>query len=193
MSETMDVAVVKLGLDASARAEVQAAMDAIARSGDTSSPAGLVQMLREAVAVLRGVEAAWTHGAVESHAPMPPAKAEATFGEAAKDARERFEHEVIRAAHGKTVTKAAPKSAPSSEPSMVVVTIVLAARRALRDVATIDRASFRLALDDLVVVGPAELVALDVIWSPADPDDRPSVAEVERNYPELTRFGAEVG
>lgn len=187
----MDVAIIKLGIDAQARTEVQGAMNDIASSGDTSGPAGLVQMLREAVAVLRGVEARWTHAAVENASPMEPAEAEQRFQAAAKDARTRFETEVIRASGGKVATKDA--SLPDSDaPSMVVVTIIVAARRELRDVGAIDRASFGLALDDIVAVTPQEFVAMEVVWSPADVNDRPPVAEVERNYPELVRLSPAV-
>lgn len=187
----MDVAIIKLGIDAAARAEVQGAMNAIASSGDTSSPAGLVQMLREAIAVLRGVEDRWTHAAVENNAPMEPAEAERRFGAAAQDARTRFETEVIRATEGE-VTRKGAELPPSDAPSMVVVTIIVAARRELRDVGSIDRASFGLALDDLVAVTPEQFVAMEVVWSPADANDRPPVDEVERNYPELVRLAPAV-
>lgn len=190
--ETMDVAVLKLGIDAAARAEVQRKMNEIASSGDTNSPSGLVQMLREAVALLRGVERAWTHGAVENASPMPRAEAQARFLEAASDARSRFDHEVIRATDGDVQSQPAPDLPESDEPSMVVITIVVAARRALRDVGDIDRESFALALDDLASVSPEDFVAMEVIWSPADENDRPSVSEVEGNYPELVRFSEEV-
>lgn len=185
----IDVAVLTLGIDARARGEIQRAMDELASTGDTSTPAGLVRMLREAVAVLRCVEASWTHAGVENASPMPPPEAEGRFGEAAHRARARFDHELVRNYGGETTRAEAPELAPSETPGRVVVTLVLAARRELRDAAEKDRASLSLALDDFSRVTPEEFVAIEVIWSPADPKDRMSLAAMEERYPELFRLG----
>jgi uncharacterized membrane protein len=190
--DEIDVGVLKLGIDAAARDEVQAAMDEIARSGDTGGPEGLLRMLREAIAVIRGVEDAWSHGAVQSSAPMPPQEAEARFEAAAQDARGRFDDEVIRASGGRVETRPGGPLSPSVDPSMVVVTFVVAARRELPDIDVIDRGGFAFALDELAALRPEDFVALEVVWSPADPADRPSVTEVERNYPELVAFAPRV-
>ena len=69
------------------------------------------------------------------------------------------------------------------------VTLVLAARRELANVPGKDRTSLGLALDDLCAVTPEELVAMEVIWSPADPNDRMSLAGMEERYPELYALG----
>lgn len=183
----IDVAVLMIGIDASARTTIQSAMVQIASSGDTSSRGGLVQMLREAVAALRVVEGKWTHAGGWNASPMPPAEAEGTFGEAAHRARSRFEHELVRNFDGETVRRAAPDRPPSDEPGCVVVTFVVAARRELRDAAPRDRASFALALDDLCSIRNEDFVAMEVIWSPADPKDRMSLAAMEERYPELFR------
>lgn len=186
----IDVSVVMLGIDASARREVQDAMEAIAASGDTATPAGLVQMLREAIALLRSREDAWTHAAAENHPPMEAEEAEAKFGLAAHRARSRFDHELIRAHAGGVARTEAPPLPPQPDvPGVVVVTLVLAARRELRDVADVrDRAALGLALDGLAAVDPGDFVAMEVIWSPADPDERVPVEALERNHPELVRL-----
>lgn len=186
----IDVSVVMLGLDATARREVQAAMDQIASTGDTTTPAGLVRMLREAIAVLLAVPDAWTHAAAENHAPMPSEEAEAKFSLAAQRARGRFEHELVRAHAGDVVRPAAPPlPAQPDVPGVVVVTLVVAARRALRDLLDArDRAALEAALGALAAIDPGDFVAMEVVWSPADPRERVAVETLEANHPELVRL-----
>lgn len=186
----MDVSALMLGIDADARAEVQRAMNDIAESGDSSQPEGLVQMLREAIALLRGVEASWTHAGAENATPMPPEEAEARFVQLTTRARSRFEDELIRNVDGVIARKDAPALPDSDVPGVVVVTLVVAARRELADVADVrDRVQLRLALDALAAIDPADFVAMEVIWSPADENDRATAEMVEAKYPELARLG----
>jgi uncharacterized membrane protein len=187
----IDVSVLMLGIDADARAEVQRAMDDIASRGDTGSPEGLVRMLREAIAVLRRVEGSWTHAAAENASPMPAEQAEARFVEATERARGRFDHEVVRNYQGRTVRDPGPDDLPEhpTEPGVVVVTLVVAARRDLKDVADArDRDELTATLDALSALEPRDFVAMEVIWSPADDRDRASAEEIEAEYPELTRL-----
>lgn len=188
----IDVCVLMLGIDANARPEVQHAMNDIASSGDTSSPTGLVQMLREAISVLRGVEASWTHAAALSSSPMPAAEAETRFVEAAQSARARFEHELIRNVDGHTTTEPTPELPDRADvPGVVVVTLVVAARGELRDVSNArERGELASAFDALVSVEPKDFVAMEVIWSPAAEEDRATVAQIEAKYPELVRLEA---
>lgn len=181
----IDVAVLMLAFDEAARAAIQTRMDAIASEGDTRSPAGLLAMLRDAIAVLRDHAGAWTHGAAENASPMPPAEAERRFVEAAHRARSRFDVEVIRNFDGSTTREAAPDLPDTDAPGRVVVTFVVAARRELRDAKERTRASIEAALDDLAALAPADFVALEVIWSPADAKDRMSLDAMTERYPEL--------
>lgn len=187
----IDVSVVMLGIDDRARAGVQRTMDEIASHGDTTTPAGLVQMLREAIAELRGVEGSWTHAASENTAPMAPEKAEEVFGRAAERARSRFDTETVRAYAGETVRHAPPDDLPEhpTAPGVVVVTLVVAARRELHGAASAtDRRQIELALDELAAIDPGDFVAMEVVWSPSEDRDRASVEEIERKYPELARL-----
>jgi len=186
----IDVSVLMLGIDAAARETVQQAMRELAERGDTGSPAGLVRMLREAIAVLRGADAAWTHAGAQNHRPMPPAQAEAAFAKAARAARSRFEHELVRSAHGRITRKEAPAIAErEGVRGVVVVTIVVAARVELADVLDVrDRPRLERALDALSALDPRDFVALEVIWSPADEREQVTAEEIEARYPELVRL-----
>lgn len=181
----MDVAVLALALDARARAKIQAELNEIANRGDTSAKGGLVIMLREALAVLRQGQAAWTHASVRNASPMPPADAEALFRVSAQKARSRFQHELVRNFAGQKTHAATPTLPESDDPGRVVVTLVVAARRELRDAKARDLASLLAALDDVAALTPEELVAMEVIWSPAAEKDRMSLDAMRSLYPEL--------
>lgn len=180
----VDVAVLMLAFEDTARAAIQRAMDDIASDGDTGSDAGLVAMLREAIEMLRSHGDAWTHAAVVNASPMPSPQAEAKFEAAAAKARSRFEVEVVRNADGETTRTDAPDLPPTDEPGRVVVTFVVAAERELKD-AERSRAGVDAALDGLLAITPDDFVALEVIWSPADENDRMSLDEMTERYPEL--------
>ena len=116
---------------------------------------------------------------------MPPADAQARFHEAAHKARSRFEHELVRNFAGHTTHAPTPDLPDSDDPGRVVVTLVVAARRELRDATGRDLASLLAALDDLAALTPEELVAMEVVWSPAAEKDRMSLASMRSLYPEL--------
>ncbi len=186
----IDVCVLMLAIDAAARNEVQRKMRAIAEQGDSSGPVGLTAMLREAVALLRQVEGSWTHAGAYNHTPMPASEAEPKFALAAHRARSRFTHEIIRAYAGSTTTTDAPEP-PHREgvPGIVVVTLVVAARRELADISDVrSRAELEGALDALAAIDPGDFVAMEVIWSPADEREAVSAEAIEERYPELVRL-----
>lgn len=187
--DQIDVSALMLGIDSTARAEVQRAMNDIAESGDTGSDEGLVQMLREAISLLRGVTRSWTHAGAINALPMPPEEAEEHFAAITNRARSRFDDELIRNVDGETTRKAAPQLPPSDVPGVVVITLVVAAHRELADVRDVRNAGqLSTAFDALAALDPHDFVAMEVIWSPADDRDRATVSEVEEKYPELTRL-----
>ena len=185
--DEMDIMTLILGLDANARDEVSTSMNAIAEQGDTSNPDGLVLMLREVLALLRGVERSWTHAGSAHAQRLAPEEAEARFVSIADGARGRFDAELIRNAHGNVVRQPSPDLPVSDAPGVVVVTLVVATHRHLSPLPPEnDAARLSLALDRLVGLAASDLVALEVVWSPSDPRDRIPAAEMEAMYPELT-------
>jgi uncharacterized membrane protein len=184
----IDVSVLMLGIDADKRAEVQSAMRKIAERGDSSRPDGLVKMLGEAIVVLKSARGSWTHAAAQNHSPTPANEAEPKFRQAAHTARSRYPKEIIRNYAGSVATHDA-KLPPSSAPGVVVITLVVAARRELADVGNVrDLAELERALDALGAIDPGDFVAMEVVWSPADENDRASVEQIEQRYPELVRL-----
>lgn len=188
----IDVATLKIALSDAARGVVLDAIHQVAERGDTATPSGLLAMLDEVIEVLRDHRVEWTHGAAENASPMPPEAAEGFFARMADDARSRFEHEVIRSFDGEITRGDAPALPASDAPGRIVVTLIVAARRELRDARDRTLESLEAVLDDIRSVTPEAFVALEVVWSPADDGDRMSLAAMQEVYPELFALGAGV-
>lgn len=184
----MDVTAISLALDARARPFVQERLAALARSGATGTPSGLARLCREAASLLLTVERAWLYAGAKNYRPMSPPQAERGFRALAADYRSRFRHEVVRAEDGQLREADAPEQRARAEEGagVVVVTLIVAARSELRDLTdTRDAAQIRSALTALRQISAGQLVALEVIWSPAEENDRMSTAELAPLYPEL--------
>lgn len=178
-----------IGVDWRARAELQEGLARMAASGDTATEAGRAKLLGEAALALRRAELSWLYVGYQELGWLAPSAAERAFRNSAADARARFRRELVRNADG-VVTEAAPgelAARPEEGPGLIVVTVVTVARRKLRAVTDLrDAASIRAALDDRCSVAADQLVAFEVVWSPAAEDDRMSSAELEQHYPDLS-------
>ncbi|NOY93121.1 MAG: DUF1517 domain-containing protein [Deltaproteobacteria bacterium] len=187
----MDVTAISLALDARARPFVQDRLAKLARSGATGTPGGLARLCREAASLLLSVERAWLYAGAKNYRPMSPPQAESGFRGLATDYRSRFRHEVVRAEGGQLRAADAPEQRARAEEGegVVVVTLIVAARCELLDLTNArDAGQIRLALTALSQLTTRQLVALEVVWSPAEENDRMSTAELEPLYPELGKL-----
>lgn len=183
----MYVTSLSLGLDWRARAQLQAQLKRLAETGDTRSPGGLAQLLSETVLALRRNEMAWLYASYKDEGAHAPQNAQQVFSRIAQEYRSRFQSELVRGASGSLQQQDAPgMTAKASEgEGTVVVTIVLASRRPMQGFHVHDAAQIRNALADRGALQGPQMVALEVIWSPAAENDRMSTAELETVYPEL--------
>ena len=187
----IDVSGLMLAIDWRARRQLQERLSHLARSGDTGTPEGLARLAREVARELRKAETSWLYAAVLNATPASPQVAEETFRRAADDARARFRHEVIRNADGsrKVATGPEVKARAEEGEGVVVITLLVAARRELLDLTEVTNADqVKQLLAQFVALDAESLCALEVIWSPAQEDDRMSTAELEVLYPELKRM-----
>ncbi len=188
----VDISAIQLGIDWRARRELQAQLERMAKSGQTSSQAGLASLLRETVLNIRRAEVSWLYAAVANYHPMSAASAEGIFRQLAVDARSRFREELVRNVDGsKSAQQAsAMRARPEEGEGVVVVTLIVAARREILDVLeTQDAGKIKALLDDMTAVAnPQMLVAMEVIWSPAAENDRMSTAELETLYPHMKKI-----
>jgi uncharacterized membrane protein len=185
----MHTSELQLGLDWRARPELQSALARMAKSGDTATEEGRARLLGETVLALRRAEISWLYVGFQDLGAREPSEAETAFRNAANDARARFRRELVRNADGQVSTDAAPAELTARRdegPGLIVVTVITVARRELREVGDPrDAASIRAALEDRGALGAGELVAFEVVWSPAADEDRMSSAELEQHYPDL--------
>jgi uncharacterized membrane protein len=181
------VMALSLGVDWRARRDLQALLEHLAKTGDMSRPKGRADALREVTLALRRAEMAWLYVApapVEAHSKSG---AQRVFTEKASDYRARFRRELVRNDQGEVRTEVAPEMRAHANEGQgtVVVTLVVAAKRDLTPVTSPDAPNVRAALAALGSLHPNELIALEVIWSPATENDRMSTSELEQNYPEM--------
>ena len=185
----MHTSEIQIGLDWRARAELQSALARMAKSGDTATEGGRARLLGETVLALRRAELSWLYVGYQDLGWREPSEAETAFRNAASDARARFRRELVRNADGQVSTDAAPAglTARSDEgPGLIVVTVITVARRGVRKIDNPrDAASIRAALEDRGALSAGDLVAFEVVWSPAADEDRMSSAELEQHYPDL--------
>lgn len=184
----MYVTQLSIGLDWRARAQLQQTLMQLAQRGDTGSPQGLASMLSETVLNLRRNEMAWLYTAYKDGGGHAPQQAQAAFQQMANDARSRFRTELVRGAAGQAanVVDAPGMAARADEgKGTVVVTIVLVTRRPVQAMMAPDAGQIRNALADRGTINGQQMVALEVIWSPAAENDRMSTAELEQFYPDM--------
>ncbi|HEV7667438.1 MAG TPA: DUF1517 domain-containing protein [Thermoanaerobaculia bacterium] len=142
------------------------------------------------VLALQRVERSWLYAAQESQ-DVSTRAAESGFLAACNRARSRFRRELIRSEGGGLATQAAPPIVPRPEEGegTVVVSLILVTRRPLDRASTPDPAAeIRAGLADGAALTSEELVAIEVVWSPAAEEDRMSTAELEVTYPELSKL-----
>jgi len=190
----VDVTSLMIAIDAQARSRLQQKLDEMARTGNTGTAAGRRQLLAAAITAIEAERAAWAYVGSRDALPAPPAQAERTFTQMTGDLRSRFRHELVRNVEGSVDERDAPETRARADEGegLCVVSFVVAAKRTLADLDGIaDPNRFRRALRVLRTLTVAELVAFEVIWSPAEESDRMSSAELEVLYPEMHPIAAE--
>ncbi len=194
-----DVSVLRLALDARVRKFVQAELARIGKSADTATAEGRATMLREVALLLRRTRDAWVYGGAINLPMTTMAEAKRQFDHHVADARGRFVHETLRNHQGIITTADAPTPTSSSADGegLVVVTLVLAARTELFSVRAIGNGDdLRQALESASNHSAHDLIAIEIVWMPADDKERISSIAVEARYPrpDLVKLqGAMVG
>jgi len=187
----VDVSAITVAIDWRERKALQKKLNDLAETGDTSTPGGLARMLHETVVELRRIEKSWLYAGAVNWTPGRARQAETMFRSIAGDMRSRYREEVVRAADGIVKNQDAPalRARPEEGPGVVVVTVLVAARGKIPDIAHAQNADhLRELMRALGGIGASRLMVLEVIWSPAVEEDRMSTAELELLYPELQRI-----
>jgi uncharacterized membrane protein len=176
---------IQIGLGRSAR-EIQGRLADFASQGDTASEAGLAELLHQTALELLREKDSIRYGLAEASGPMSMTKGETKLNGAAIAERARFEVERIRGAGGSVRRAQAAATVGTEALEYLVVTVLVATRVPLARVrAASDRESLEAALRELGAVPPQALLGLEVVWTPADPEDSLTETDLMTTYPEL--------
>jgi len=170
---------ISLGFDWSERARIQQALERMAKNYDMGSARGMHGAASEAAQLLIDALPAARYGMFQRYLESQ-SRAERRFFDLAQDLKSRFRHDTRRGGRQDFQAKA------EEGQGLVVVSFVVGATRHLGPMgSSLDRQAIARLLQAAVRISPQELVALEVVWSPAAEMDRMSSLELERVYPEL--------
>ena len=176
----------QLGLGRSARG-IQDRLADFAARGDTESEAGLAALLQQTAA--RAPCARRTPFATlgtEARGPLSFTNAETAMNAMALAERGRFQIERVRSAGGRVARSEAPAEEGKEALELVVVTVLAATRTPLEAFgAAITAENLPAMLSELGGVPPDAILGLEVVWTPADPNDSMTETDVMTTYPDL--------
>jgi uncharacterized membrane protein len=185
----LDVTGLTIAIDWRAREQIQGRLEALAKEHSASTPAGRAKLLRETTTLLLRASDSWLYAAARCLTPMSPQQAEGVFREMAIAARSRFKHELVRRNEDALVHQTGPamQARANEGEGVVVITLIVAARRELMDLRDpSDPGELTYALNEMqTFAGHGHIAAIEVVWSPAARDDRMSTSELETLYTEL--------
>ena len=182
----VDVSVIRVAVDGRARKFIQTELARIARTADTATDEGRLLMLREVCLLLRRVRDAWVYGGAVNEPMREIGTAKAAFDKHVDDARARFTRETISNVGGQKALADGGSYTPRSDEGagLILVSIIIAARNELFTVSQIgDGEHLRQALESASNRAASDLVAIEIVWQPAQEEDRLSSIELEAKYP----------
>ena len=176
---------VQIALGRSGR-HVQERLADFASQGDTSTEAGLAEMLHQTALELLREKDAIRYAWAEASGPMGLTKGETKLSAAAMAERSRFQVERIRAADGSVRRAQIPAVVGAEALEYLVVTIILATRLPLSHIKAMnDRDAVEAGLRELGALPAQALLGLEVVWTPADPEDSLTETDLMTTYPEM--------
>ncbi len=191
-NEKCDVWLMQFGVQMQAR-DVQDVLEALAARTDADNEDSLSYALRELAHNLQGKLEHIEYAAVRGTEKMPMAKAEDQFQLWSSNERAKFNREVIRgdSAGVRRQQKEWKTDGIRDEDGQMavaeffVVAVVLAVRGLKFARQVHGNAELTTLLEQLGAVTGQQLVALEVVWSPAARSDAMSREDMEGRYPEL--------
>jgi uncharacterized membrane protein len=176
---------IQLGLGRSARG-LQQRLAKFAGEGDTSTEVGLSQLVQQTALELMREKHSIRYAAVEGHGPMNLTNGETKMNALSLGERSRFQVERVRGTDGQVRRSDVEAKESADVLEYILVTIVLASRNELTTLKPIkDREQVDAVLAELGGLSPDGLLGLEVIWTPADPEDALTESDLMTSYPEL--------
>jgi uncharacterized membrane protein len=175
----------QVGLGRSARG-IQQRLEQFATSGDTSTEAGLASLLQQSALELLREKDSIRYAGADASGPMSLTNAETKLNSLALSERSRFAVERVRSADGR-LNRAQEGAVEGKEAlELVLVTLIAATRVPLGSFKTVtSHQEIEALLSELGGMAGNGLLGLEVVWTPADPDDSLTETDVMTTYPEL--------
>jgi uncharacterized membrane protein len=177
----------QLALLSTAR-QLQRELQVLAHSASTDTSAGLASALQDLTVALTRHRDYWKYGAVQVQHPGSLDDAERAFNLLLAQERAKLSEEVTVNVDGVRRQTAMPATAPADEVGryLVVTLIVATGYPAFTAYPTPSLQELEGTLQRLGTLLAADLLALEVIWSPENPDDTLTEDELLTEYPELS-------
>lgn len=175
----------QLGLGRSARG-IQERLAKFAAEGDTSSETGLAALLQQTTLELLREKHSIRHALVEAAGPLTLGNAETKMNGQALAERSRYQVERVRGADGGVRRSQDAAVTGTDALEYLVVTLIVATRRPVPELTKIaNHDEVDAALSVLGGMSPRDLLGIEVIWTPADPDDSLTETDLLTTYPQL--------
>jgi uncharacterized membrane protein len=176
---------VQLGVGRSGRG-IQQRLEQFASTGDTSSEAGLAELLRQTGLELMREKDSVRYGLVDPSGPFSLTNGETKLNGAAMAERSRYQVERVRGNAGQVRRSDAAAAVGSEALEYIVVTVLVATRQPLGGLQKLeDRQGLDGVLGELGAVAAGNLLGLEVVWTPADAEDSLTETDLLTTYPEL--------
>lgn len=186
----VSVARVQVGLLAEAR-ELQSDLNRIARTANTGTPAGRLQLLQETTLSLLRHPHFWSYGGVESDRARLEA-AEAAFNQLSLAERSKFSEETLSnynsdlQQRSAEPAKGAIQVAEQGPSEYIVVSLLVAAEGKLDLPQSVNESDdLRRALSRLGSLSSEQLLAVEILWTPQAEGDSLSADDIMTHYPDL--------
>ena len=175
----------QIALGRSARG-IQDRLARFAEEGDTGTEAGLASLLQQPSLELLREKDSIRYAGAEGSGPMSLTNAETKMNSLGLAERSRFQVERVRGADG--AVRRASEAAEEGKEALeyVVVTLIVATRSPVDGFKSVgDRADLERLLAQLGSASPDGLLGLEVVWTPADPNDSMTETDLMTTYPDL--------
>jgi len=169
-----------------AESSVQAALTKLTLETDTSTPEGLFDLLQRVTQLLLEQQGAWTHFGASSETFEAIAAAEERFNQLSLQERAKFSAETLTNVDGVVRQKSPPSEPKTETDGYLVVTLLLGTAHdapLFTEVTQVDQMRDR--LQAILTLDPAYLLVLEVLWTPQQPDEVLSAAELETYFGDL--------
>ncbi|HEX3694892.1 MAG TPA: DUF1517 domain-containing protein [Polyangia bacterium] len=175
----------QVGLGRSARG-IQDRLESFASAGDTNSEAGLASLLQQTALELLREKDSVRYAGSDAAGPMNLTNAETRMNSLTLAERSRFQVERVRAVDGQVRRSQTAADEGKEALEYVMVTVIVATRSPFAGWKPIQTAEdLGTVLTELGGVSPGGILGLEVVWTPADPNDSMTETDVMTTYPDL--------